>query len=414
MLALIALAWNVVAPIFHLTEHRFDFEVFSVVILLYFQTSILQSSLASHMLHRYSVGSVALLSVVKLMAYVALLKFFAFTLMAVILADTTAYAVAYVFLLTAHWQACRPKLQDRSYQPDSTERARLRRYAIANNFNESSSLLLHVQTDNFFIAALMNPMAVGAYSSYTKISDMASNLIPIRLFDNVVQPLFFATRPAQATDRLPRLFTLFININMLVQWPLIAYTTVYHREIVALLFHGKFIEYSPLLPVVIAFAWTNNVMSTPVTMVALYAEKASLILKSQLFGFYQVVAMLILIPVAGLYGAAVATGTLHLFRNLWVWWNVRATARWTNFRAAVTSGFIIWGSAIGVCFILKSLLRAPPIINLLIGAMVCAVAALVYIRSPAISTSDREMLGGVLHGRESVALRWLGVLPRVS
>jgi O-antigen/teichoic acid export membrane protein len=414
MLAVIALAWNIVAPVFHLTEHRVDFEVFSLVVLLYFQTVILQSSLASHMLHRYSVGSVALLSVTKLIGYLVVFKFFVFTLRAAIIADTAAYLLTYAFLSAAHWRMCRPSREERKFRPDPAERARLRRYAIANNFSESSSLLLYVQTDNFFIAALMNPIAVGAYSSYTKINDMTANLIPTRLFENVVQPLFFATKPEQAADRVPRLFTFFININMLVHWPLMAYTAVYHREIVALLFHGKFIEYSLLLPVVIAFAWTNNVISTPVTMVALYAEKATLILKSQLFGLYQVAAMLLLIPLAGLYGAAIATGTLHLFRNLWVWWNVRATARWTNFRAAAASGVLIWGSAIGLCFALKSMLRMPPIIDLIVGAVVCAVAGLIYIRSPAISRSDREILGGVMHGRESIALRWLGVLPRMS
>src|SRR5271168_369209 len=47
MLAAITLAWNAVAPVFHLSAHRADFELFGMVVLLYFQTIILQSSLAS-------------------------------------------------------------------------------------------------------------------------------------------------------------------------------------------------------------------------------------------------------------------------------------------------------------------------------------------------------------------------------
>lgn len=414
VLVFITLAWNAVAPLFHLTTHRSDFELFGVVVLLYFQTMILQSSLASHMLHRYSVGSIALLSVGKLTGYLVLLNFFNFTLRSVILADTAAYVVVYAFLATAYWRLCRPQPQTPPHRPSPAERARLRRYAIANNFNEGTSLLLYVQTDNFFIAGLMNPIAVGAYASYAKINDMCSNLIPTRVFDNVVQPLFFATKPEQATERLPRVFTLLINLNMLVYWPLVAFTTVYHREIIQVLFHGKFLEYSPLLPLMVIFAWTNNVMSTPVTMTALYQERATLILKSQLFGLYQIAAMLTLIPFAGLYGAAVATGTLHLFRNLWVWWHVRAIVRWTNFRAAVISGLLVWGSAVASCALLKSMFVLPPVEDLLIGALICVIAGLVYIRSPALSASDREILGGVLHGREAVLLRWLGVLPQLS
>jgi O-antigen/teichoic acid export membrane protein len=414
LLIVITLAWNLVAPLFHLTAHRADFELFSVVVLLYFQTMILQSSLASHMLQRYSAGSIAVLSIGKLVSYLVVYKFLGFTLRAAILADTAAYVVAYAFLLAAHWRTCRPQPADRSYHATAVERKRLRRYAIASNFTDSSSLLLYVQTDNFFIAALMNPAAVGAYSSYARINEMTANLIPGRLFDNVVLPVFYATKAEQATERLPRYFTLLVNINMLVQWPLIAFTAVYHHDIVGLLFHGKFLEYSALLPLMICCAFTNNVISTPITITALYAENAALLLRSQLFGLYQIAAMLILVPIAGLYGAAIATGTLHLFRNLWVWWKVRATARWLNFRAAAVSGSLIWLSATGLCLLLKATVSVPPVIGMLIGAAVCVAAELAFMRSPAIAHSDREILGNVLHGREAIVLRWLGMLPRAS
>jgi O-antigen/teichoic acid export membrane protein len=270
-------------------------------------------------------------------------------------------------------------------------------------------VLLHVQTDNFFIAAMMSPVAVGAYAFYVRLNDMAGNLIPTRLFDNILQPLFFSIRPEEAADRLPRYVTFMINICLMVQWPLFAYSLVYHREIVAFIFHGKFIEYSPLLPVIVGFAVTNSVISTPITMTALYAERASLILKSQLFGLYQIAAMLILIPLIGLYGAAISTGTLHLFRNLWVWWHVRATARWTNAAQGLCAGVLIWGAAVACCWLLKTEVRLPVPLQLCAGLLICAGALLIYIRSPAVSASDRSILAGVLHGRESALLSWLGL-----
>jgi O-antigen/teichoic acid export membrane protein len=327
------------------------------------------------------------------------------------MADIIASLLTYLFLLAAHRQHCRPPPDAPPYRPDAAERVRLRRYALANNFNESSSLLLHVQTDNFFIAALMNPLSVGAYAFYARLNEMAANLVPTRLFENVVQPLFFSTRQEDADDRLPRYVTLLINLSMVVQWPLLAFTTVYHRELIASVFHGKFLEHSSLLPVIIGFALTNNVISTPITMTALYGERASLILKSQLFALYQIVAMLVLVPLMGLYGAAIATGTLHLFRNLWVWWYVRDRARWTNFRAAVTVGGLIWGLATAACFAIKLSWDLPPLAQLVAGGTICAIATLIHLRSPALSSSDREILGGVLHGRESRMLRWLGLAP---
>jgi O-antigen/teichoic acid export membrane protein len=366
------------------------------------------------MMQSYSVGSVALLALGKLAAYGAIFKFFPFTLRAAIIADIVSYALGYAFLWQAHWRHCRPAQAQRNFRPDSAERKRLFRYAVANNFNDNSSLLLFVQTDNFFIAALMNPLAVGAYAFYARINDMTGSLIPTRLFDNILQPMFFSTKKEQAAERLPRYVTLLINICMTVQWPLFAFSLVYHRELITAIFHGKFIEYSPLLPVIIGFALTNNVISTPITMTALYAERASLILKSQLFGLYQIAAMFALIPLLGLYGAATATGTLHLFRNLWVWWHVRGTARWLNWRPALLVGTAIWTATAALCLAVKHTLPAPAIVQLMIGAIICGAACLLFIRSAAISNSDRELLSGVLHGGESRALRLLGLAPVTS
>jgi O-antigen/teichoic acid export membrane protein len=409
LLAAIILGWNLFAPLIHLADQRSNFELFTIIVLLYFQTMLLQSSLASHMLQGYSVGSIAVLSIAKLISYLIVYNFFAFTLRAAIVADVVSFGLTYVFLRVAHWKLCSPKPADAEYQPQPDEWRRLRRYAIANNFNESSSVLLHVQTDNFFIAAMMTPVAVGAYAFYVRLNEMAGNLIPTRLFDNILQPLFFSVGRDQAAERLPRYVTFMINISLMVQWPLFAYSLVYHREIILAVFHGKFIEQSLLLPLIVGFALTNNVISTPITMTALYGEQASLILKSQLFGLYQIAAMLTLIPLIGLYGAAIATGTLHLFRNLWVWWHVRKTARWTNAGAALRAGCLIWGGAMALCWCVKMQLHAPDIVQLCLGALICAIALLLYVRSAAVSTSDRGILSGVLHGRESAILGWLGL-----
>jgi O-antigen/teichoic acid export membrane protein len=239
---------------------------------------------------------------------------------------------------------------------------------------------------------------------------MASNLTPIRLFENVLQPLFFAIPREQARERVPRYFTLLLNCSLAVQLPIIAFTTAYHREIVALLLGGKFHELSWLLPVIIAFGTTSNVLAIPVTSVAQYQERASLILLSQAFGIYQVCCMIVLVPRMGLLGAAFATGTYHLFRNLFVWWKVRGEARWLNFRAVVTCTPLIWGSAVVGCLELKRVMGAPPLIAMVCGIAVCALAELVYLRSPALSRSDRELLAQLFHGREAWVLQRLGLL----
>jgi O-antigen/teichoic acid export membrane protein len=410
LLVLILLAWNLVAPTFQLLPYRSEFAIFGILILLHFQTRILQFSLASHMFHRYSVGSAAVLAVVKLILYVPLYSFHALTLTNAIFADIAAYGAMYAFLYVVHRRHCRADQPSVAHKPDQSERRRLWRYSLFNNFNDAGSLLTYVQIDNFFIAAFLNPVAVGAYSFYTRLNQMTVGLIPIRAFENVVQPLFFAIPAQQARERIPRYFTLLLNSSLAMQLPMIAFALVYHRELVDVVFSGKFSEDSQLLPLIVALATASNVISIPVTLVAQHAERASLILVSQLFGLYQIAAMVLLVPLIGIYGAALATGTFHLLRNLFVWWQVRGNARWLNLPAVLTYGVVIWGGVIAAGYLLKAVLHIPSVLHMIIGAALCGFGVLAYLRSPAFCQSDREILGGVLHGREGRLLHWLGIV----
>jgi O-antigen/teichoic acid export membrane protein len=200
-----------------------------------------------------------------------------------------------------------------------------------------------------------------------------------------------------------------------MQLPVIAFALLYHRELVDVVFGGRFQGDSQLLPLIAALAIGSNVISIPVTLVVQHAERASLILLSQLFGFYQIAAMMLLIPRFGIYGAAVATGSLHLFRNLFVWWKVRDRARWLNFPAVLMYALPVWGAVIAVGFLVKTTLALPSVAHLFLGVVLCALGVLVYVRSPALCNSDREILGSVLHGREGRLLHRLGILtPSVA
>jgi len=408
VLAIILLIWNFAAPLFKLTPYRPEFALFSLLVLLHFQLNVLQLTLASHMLHRFSVGSTSVLSSGKLLAYIALLAFHAMTLRNVILADTCAYALAYACMKAAHIRYCGLPRATPRFRPSAQERRRLFRYAFYNNFNDAGTLILSSQSDNFFIAAFLDPVAVGAYSFYVRLNEMASQLIPTRLFDNVVQPMFFAIPHDKADARIPRDFSLLLNANLLVHWPILAFAVAYHAQIVAVIFGGKFIEYSWLLPLIAAFGMIN-VIANPVSLVAEYEERPGILLLSKVFAIYNVVALLALLPLAGLYGAAFASGSAQALKNFFIWWYVRRRAVWTNARGAILSGVLLWGAAVAVCCLLKAILDVPALVQLVMGAAICGAAALIYLRTPAISSTDRALLASVLGSREAGILRRLGL-----
>lgn len=412
MIGIILLAWNLIAKRFDLIGYRVDFAIFGVLMVLFLQSTILQLDLASHMMHQYSVGSVAAMSVGKLVAYVAITEFGTLTLRAAILADIGAYGLGYI-LLSFALRRLRANAPHADFHLEASERKRLTRYAVFNHFNDASSLLVYGQTDNFFIGAMLSPVAVAAYAFYGKLTEMINNLIPQKLFDNVIQPMFFSVPPAESQVRLSRYFTLLIDLNLALQLPAIAFAIVYHRELVQVFFAGKYLQYSNLFPLVLALSIVPSSMSVPISLVAQYHERAGLMLASELFGLYQVGAMLVLVPLLGLYGAALSTGSFHALRNFWIWWQLRRQVQWRNIKGMLAMGLLVFGSVVFICRLLRtSLAQLPPLVQLMIGAVICGIGALVFLRSPGISQSDREILANLLHGREARFLRWLGLAPQ--
>ncbi|MGE0114250.1 MAG: lipopolysaccharide biosynthesis protein [Steroidobacteraceae bacterium] len=409
----VLLGWNYVAPLFKLAGHREIFSVFGVLIVLHFQSSILQLALGAHMLHRYSVGSTVVLSLVKLFAYSVLFWFGKLDLIAAIVVDILAYGVAYISMRLAYQKICLGAETSGRYRPDSEERRRLIRYGLFNNFNDAGVLLMYSTLDSFFIAAFVDTVSVGVYAFYTRLRQMVAGALPMKLFENVIQPMFFSIPSAEAERKVPQYFSFLLNMDLILQWPALAFAIAYHAEIVQVIFGGKFIEYSWLLPMVFGFA-TVNAVADPATLVAQYEEKAGVILTSKLFAIYNIAAMAAMVPLMGVYGAVIASGTAQLMKNGFIWWHVRRRAVWINARDALVFAFLVWGAAVALCLGMKRLLPAPAPMQLAIGIVVFAAAGWIYLRSPALSPADRAILAAVMGDRHAKMLQRIGLLSSAA
>jgi hypothetical protein len=56
-------------------------------------------------------------------------------------------------------------------------------------------------------------------------------------------------------------------------------------------------------------------------------------------------------------------------------------------------------------------LHAPDVVQVLLGAIIFIPAGLLYVRSPALSASDREILKTVTPGKVSGLMQRVGFLP---
>jgi O-antigen/teichoic acid export membrane protein len=410
IIIVVLLCWNHIAPLFKLGPYRTAFAFFSLLILLHFQARILQLALASHMMHRFSVGSMSALAIIKLLVYAGLYAFHNLTLITAICADMLGYACAYLSMRLIYNKRCLTPDTRGHFTLDAVERKRLVRYGLFNNFNDAGVFLLYSTMDNFFIAAYLDTVSVGIYSFYGRLRQMVLAALPPKLFENIVQPLFFAIAPEQANRNIPRFFSFLLNMNLLMLWPALAFATAYHAELVQVVFRGSFIQQSWLLPLLMAFA-TVNVIADPVTLVAQYEEKAHIMLLSKLFAGYNVLAMLVLVPFLGILGAALAGGTAQTLKNYFVWWYVRDKAVWLNARSALLYSIALWGVAVIVCEGIKRMVHAPPLVQLVLGGVVFVLVALVYVRTPALSASDRDILKSVTPEKATRVMQRVGFIP---
>jgi len=409
ILLLVLAGWNLVMPLFKLTEYRADFLFFSVLILLHFQSRILQLSLGSHMMHRFSVGSMSMWAIIKMVGYGVLYVAHRLTLDAAILADTVAYACAYGAMRIIYNKRCLTEEARAPFSPDAAERKRLFRYGLFNNFNDAGVFLMYSTLDNFFIAAYLDTISVGIYSFYSRLRQMVLNALPVKLFENIIQPLFFSITSEQADRSIPRYFSFLLNMNLLLLWPALAFSVAYHAELVQVVFHGKFIERSWLLPVLMVFGLLNTV-ADPASLVAQYEEKAGLLLVSKVFAVYNIAAMFLLVPLLGIYGAALAGGTAQTMKNAFIWWHVRRRAVWVNAGGSLLSSVGLWGAVIAICYGLKLLAHVRPLICLIEGAVIFAIAGLLYLRTPVLSGSDRDILQSVMPDKATRIMQRVGLL----
>ena len=409
VIVLVLACWSWVAPLFKLTPYRGVFAFFSVLILLHFQARILQLALGSHMMHRFSVGSMSLLAIVKMFAYGALYVMHLLSLEAAIAADMLAYACAYLSMRIIYRRRCLTAEARGGYSPDPAERKRLFRYGVLNNFNDAGVFFLYSTMDNFFIAAFLDTLSVGIYSFYSRLRQMVLNSLPAKQFENIVQPLFFSIPAEQADRSIPRYFSFLFNMNLLMLWPAFAFTVAYHHELVQLVFHGKFVEHSWLLPVLM-FIGLLNTVSDPATLVAQYEEKAGTLLISKIFAGYNVVAMFALVPYFGILGAALAGGSAQTMKTGFIWWKVRRRAVWINARASILSSLIVWGVVVGLCYAVGTVLPASSLVRLAVGVVIFIPACLIYLRTPALSTSDRDILRSVMPDKAARLMQRVGLL----
>ncbi|HEX6996050.1 MAG TPA: oligosaccharide flippase family protein [Gammaproteobacteria bacterium] len=408
VLALLYVTWPQVAPLFDIEGYRSVFVIFAGLALAHFQCSILTIALSSHLLQQHSLGMQVLFAIVKAVLYAAAGYGWGLDLVTVFLIDLAAYLFLYAGLKYLYTVRADRRSGTRDTLPPG-DRRRIFKYGIFYNFNDAGTLPLRTRTDNFFIAAYLDPVAVGAYSFCTQLSQTIYRATPLKQLESVVRPLFFSLDYEKNVERVRTYFSLLVTFGFVVMVPIFLFIACWHREVVQVLFAGKFLEHAPLLTIVFLFAAANS-LDVPITLVAQLKEKAHVILASRIFSVYNVVALIVLIPRMGIAGAVLASGSAHFMKHLFIWWFVRDLAVWKGAERFIGRTALAWAPFVALSLGGRTLLPFEPAVLLALGAVLWSVAFALYIRHFALTHEQRELIATLFPGKETRFLRAFGVV----
>lgn len=398
--------WDYWSAWFRISEYSDIFIVFSALLMFLLQYRLLSTILSSYLLQKYSVGARASVAGVKTFGY-ATIWLLGGGLIHVLFLELGIYALITIILFIVqhtkidHSKGQRSTLGQRS-------RRRIIRYAAFYNFNDVGTFVLGSRFDNFFLAAMLGPTAVGAYAMATTISNFSNRVGPVGFFETVIKPVFFSLdRETQAEDVTIH-FQLMVKLGFIFGLPTTAFFAIFHSPIVSVVLAGKFQDYSYLIAVVSGFALVTR-FGVVVSFIAQLAERAGIVLVSKIFIAYNVIAIIWLVPKYGVLGAAVATGTAVLFKEVFIWWHVRDLASLRGMGRFFPISFVFWIGFAVVSALIQSISLSPAI-ELLVGTLLFLVFVFVFVRLPLMSITEKEFLRRVLPDKVAAALSRVAII----
>ena len=340
ILGLILILWEQISPLLKLAAYKPYFMLFTVIIFLDMQRNMLDICLNSFFLQKYSKAIGCLFSGTRVIGY-SLIIFLEKNLWYAIVTDVSAYFIVFTCLQALYCKKVPAKGgRHSSFLP--REKKRIATYAFFYNFNDAGDGLLNSYFDNLIIAVVMSPAAVGAYSFCVTIVVLVGNLLPLRYFKEIIQALFFSVALSRKKNRTQFLFQSLIKVNLIFALPVFCFLMLFSRDIILIFFNGKFVDYAMVLCTIFFFF---EVLSVPTALVAQLQEKAKIIFYSKIFALYNLLADIILIQWIGIWGAALATGTAVLGKNLFIWNFVRTDATLKGMGNFFTKLILFWGIA---------------------------------------------------------------------
>jgi len=241
MLIIMWVFWKRISEFLQLGQFEDVFAIFALIVLTHFQASILSTTLTAYLLQQHIFGAQFLFGACKLLGYSYLLGTSHITLKWVLVIDLGAYSIMYIWQKVAYRRFA-PQPINRRAVDVPVERKRIMRYAFFYNFSDLGQFSVGTRVDYLFLAAMADPIMVGAYALARKLEKVSTDFLPVKFFQGIVRPLFFTLDLKSDPEQVNAYFQLLTKFTYICLFPLSVLMVVAYEPITNGLMAGKFNE----------------------------------------------------------------------------------------------------------------------------------------------------------------------------
>jgi len=193
------------------------------------------------------------------------------------------------------------------------QKKRIAKYGLYAYFSYSIGIFYNVLFDNFVISHYLGNVKVGMYTFYNSINSYLLKFSPPMILLPIIIPIVISNYTKDYNkEKINFYFQFYLKIVFFLALPMFIFGVIYMEKIIYLVFDSKFITNVFLAQLILIFGFFKF-FNYSLDLVWRPLEKSHISTISIIFSIYNLIMDIYLIPIYGVLGAIIATGTAGIF-----------------------------------------------------------------------------------------------------
>jgi len=231
--------------------------------------------------------------------------------------DLSIYVVLDIKTVCLNYKRCRRN--NINVEADGNpEQRRIGRYQLFSILSRGMGAFKNLSADYLIISYYMSVEAVANYSIACFFPRIVKDFSPLTMLSGVLTPIMVKQYSHGNKVMLKRFFSFFFNINCFLLLPMSAGALIFSDKIIYYIFDPKYMEVLKVVYLLVPVLLIAN-LADPYYIITNVIEKKEIIFISSVWAVYNLIMCIILIPLYGIMGAAIATGSAGVLNYIYFW-----------------------------------------------------------------------------------------------